>query len=162
MNIICCSCNKVKQIKYRDKMGLVPKVCSSVCFYRYIKKRFVPPPDNCENWSILKEKPEIEHIEKKTTFNDYKSGYEKYVKQWLNDYGIPFFYEPILFKEKYVPDFYLPYHSLFIEVKGLWEEGAKSKVNKFKKFLEEEMPDIDIIVVDRPILTMLIREVVIC
>ena len=51
--------------------------------------------------------------------------------------GLVFLYEPYIFTlsdgSKYVPDFFILHSHTFVEVKGLWEPGAKKK---FKLFVQ--------------------------
>ena len=67
----------------------------------------------------------------------FRSEYERHVAEALSEGGIPFEYEKWTFPVKknayYTPDFHLPDHRLFIEVKGAWGASAKSKISSFYK-----------------------------
>src|SRR6056297_537591 len=71
-----------------------------------------------------------------TTSQFYRSMYEVYVVRFLLKHGIEFYYEPHSFKvEKsfYTPDFWLPEKGLYIECKGKWGMGSKTKTQKAAK-----------------------------
>jgi predicted nuclease of restriction endonuclease-like RecB superfamily len=68
----------------------------------------------------------------------YKSNYEERFAKFLKEEGIDFLYEPLIFRSGslvYIPDF-LVYNnpvaatkgSVFVEIKGLWENKAYDKV----------------------------------
>jgi hypothetical protein len=67
----------------------------------------------------------------------FRSKYECYVAEALSESGIPFEYEKWTFPVKknayYTPDFHLPDHRVFIEVKGAWGASSKSKLTSFGK-----------------------------
>jgi hypothetical protein len=67
----------------------------------------------------------------------FRSEYERHVAEALSESGIPFEYERWTFPVKknafYTPDFHLPDHRLFIEVKGAWGASSKSKLTSFGK-----------------------------
>jgi len=57
----------------------------------------------------------------------------------FNSKNIKWQYEPVTFKLStcsYTPDFYLPATDEWIEVKGLWRDGALQKCNLFKEELK--------------------------
>jgi hypothetical protein len=58
------------------------------------------------------------------------------------DMQLSLFYEPVILKlgggKRYVPDFYLPSADLFVEVKGDWWPGSKSKFVKGQDILGHE------------------------
>jgi hypothetical protein len=64
----------------------------------------------------------------------FRSNYERYVAEDFSEHDITFEYEKWSFPVKgsfYTPDFHLPKHRLFVEVKGPWGASAKSKVTEF-------------------------------
>ena len=66
----------------------------------------------------------------------YRSMYEVYVVRFLVKHGIVFHYEPHSFKVEnsyYTPDFWLPERGLYIECKGKWGMGSKTKTQKAAK-----------------------------
>jgi len=64
----------------------------------------------------------------------FRSIYEVVVAEWLWKNHIIFRYECIRFTlqdlKEYTPDFYLPDHGIFLEVKGLWQGGGRRKFQK--------------------------------
>ncbi len=66
-----------------------------------------------------------------------RSSYELTFAQFLDLSNIKYLYESKTFdlgNTTYTPDFYLPEHNLYIEIKGWWREDAQ---RKFKKFLKQ-------------------------
>lgn len=64
----------------------------------------------------------------------YRSNYEVSVAKFFDDNNINFMYEPYTFKvsdDFYTPDFYVSEFDCFVEVKGLFGLGSKSKISKF-------------------------------
>jgi len=88
----------------------------------------------------------------------FESNYEKYFAEALSSEGVRFLYEGIAFlipsaksaKVKkfvqYIPDFFLPDHKCFIEVKGPWRTGSRNKVKSFRAAI-----DIPLLVVSWPL-----------
>ena len=76
----------------------------------------------------------------------FRSRYEKVVAEFLAEENIHFEYEPYCFKvgkHIYVPDFYIPYNDCFLEVKGYFGLGSKSKLSKFLSLY----PDVNLIMI---------------
>lgn len=73
----------------------------------------------------------------------YRSRWEIVMANALHESGIEFQYEPKRFmyhkhKESYLPDFYLPKFSLWIEVKGYMDKRSKKRIVLFGKEYPEE------------------------
>jgi len=87
----------------------------------------------------------------------FRSKWEANVGRWLKYHGFMYEYEPVkvMFSdgEKYVPDFYVPYSGVWIEVKGIWMTGAKRRVEKFIKTM---LPDDKFVVLDEVQYSMLV------
>lgn len=63
----------------------------------------------------------------------YRSLYEVWFARCLKKHHVNFKYEPHSFffdGQYYTPDFYLPEKEIYIECKGLWRHGSKTKVRK--------------------------------
>ena len=108
--------------------GDVPSACSASCFKQMLNTAGVF--DGAEElWRFGV------HIEPYTeSLRSMRSNYERQFSQWLDDNKIEYKYEPwiLTFPDgtRYVPDFYLPFSKVFIEIKGLWEPGAWQKFTK--------------------------------
>lgn len=68
----------------------------------------------------------------------FRSGYELVVANFFSHYGIPWVYESriVTFPGEvpyYLPDFLLPKHGYFVEVKGRWTGKGRRKVVKAAK-----------------------------
>jgi predicted nuclease of restriction endonuclease-like RecB superfamily len=65
-----------------------------------------------------------------------EASFAEYIKFELK---MPIFYEPVMLRmgggKRYIPDFYLPDSDLFIEIKGNWWPGSKSKFSKGQDIL---------------------------
>lgn len=68
---------------------------------------------------------------------EFRSAYEKRVAVFFLKNRIKFYYECFTFKwgrrREYTPDFYLPNHNCFIEVKGNWASGTRKKYKEFRE-----------------------------
>lgn len=64
----------------------------------------------------------------------FRSGFEVSVAETVVcAWGIPLLYEPHvvhLGERVYIPDFFIPWHSAWLEVKGEWRSGSKAKFGK--------------------------------
>jgi hypothetical protein len=66
----------------------------------------------------------------------FRSLYELYFAEAVHEYGLQFLYEPFWFlvgRAKMIPDFYFPDYNCFVEVKGKWGAGQKSKMKRFRE-----------------------------
>jgi hypothetical protein len=160
VKIRCSVCGSVfhlpPKIFNRELMGF-PAFCSVDCLESRIK--MVPAtssPDSLHAFPdvLLGQKRVIgsdQWVFSTVTGEAYRSHLEKDTAEWLTRIGEPFLYEPCTFtlpgsvseKAHYTPDFYLPARMLFLEDKGLWGFGAKSKFVRFT----EHRPDVDILLV---------------
>jgi len=72
----------------------------------------------------------------------FRSSWEANLARYWNFIGVPWEYEPVEFEFKaikrgsrfYKPDFYLPKMDEYIEVKGYFIAGDKTKLRRFKKY----------------------------
>lgn len=153
--VTCEACNDTIYIKNADWRYLFsgPYYCSKECLTQYIHSAHIPrdPRDNTDG-------PEIKYLDSKIVnlstggvWSDrhkiaFRSKYEQKFANYLTDEGFVFEYEPYSFlldSGSYTPDFYLPDSDLFVEVKGSWGFGSKSKMKRFI----EQYPDVRLIVV---------------
>lgn len=78
---------------------------------------------------------------------DYKSDYERHFVRFLEKKRIHYEYERYGFfvgqKKTYTPDFFLKKYGVFLETKGDWGLGQKTKMKMFKR----EYPEVPILVV---------------
>lgn len=76
----------------------------------------------------------------------FGSKYEIQVALWLAGHDVEWIYEDIGFpmgRQRYTPDFFLPAHDVFLEVKGAWVTGKKKKMDQFRI----DYPSVDLLVV---------------
>lgn len=121
----CPVCKNKWDKKYTTKeTGYIFNECSSKCLLDTFNTLGLFDPEHTRGLVL---KPFQDSI------RSFRSNYERKFEAWLRVNHIEYLYEPwiITFKTgiQYVPDFYLPYSKIFIEIKGLWETGA------WKKFL---------------------------
>lgn len=69
----------------------------------------------------------------------FRSTWEVELAELLTSLGITYEYEPTRFfykdhKESYLPDYYLPEHNTFIEVKGFMDRRSAKRCNLFRKY----------------------------
>lgn len=137
----CSACNKLQTIKTVN-WKLVSKVpfahiCSRECFLKWIKSGKSISVKN--DGFIVCSSPAIttgaSYSEKLDKF--FRSRYESAVAEYLSLQNIDFLYEAGFFEvgknSIYIPDFYLPENNSFIEVKGLFSGGSKTKYINLKK-----------------------------
>lgn len=130
---LCVICGYIFKVAYRAEWDYVPHVCSSKCFVSLLKQ--IPIPHKDMITMAYEAAQDCEAF--KNQLPDFRSSYERQFVEWLKSVKIKFDYEPFKFslpdKSKYVPDFLIPMTMTFLEVKGLWETGAKKK---FRLFIE--------------------------
>lgn len=122
----CWHCGEMFDFKYRAGKiyKTIPAVCSGECFIELCQgHRKVNVPIRGKDFPS-----ELKHA-------DYRSEMEAEFAEWLEGTGVPWEYEPYSFevnngRDWYVPDFLID-RRVFIEVKGLWEPGAKKKLFDF-------------------------------
>jgi hypothetical protein len=64
----------------------------------------------------------------------FRSRLEHVFSEWLTEQGIVWSFEQWVFSVRrgwYIPDFYLPDYHCFIETKGGWAPGSKTKMRNF-------------------------------
>ncbi|PEM64425.1 hypothetical protein [Bacillus toyonensis] len=69
----------------------------------------------------------------------FRSTWECEIAELLSNLNIPYKYEPQRFyykshKESYLPDFYLPTHNVYLEVKGYMDKRSLKRCNLFRKY----------------------------
>lgn len=130
----CKVCGKtygVTSRSYKNSL-LYPNTCSKECFLEFLHD---------QQGKNLKEvfSKRLYLVE---TYP--KSGYEEEFKRFLTDNGVKHVYEPYKIElpsgKIYIPDFYIPYAKVFIEVKGVWESGAYPKVVEYRKTFGDAIP----------------------
>ena len=137
-NKACPVCRRQQQISSQD-WPLVSRldfvVCSRKCAWDFIREGGWGEP--------LLNAIQPPHDEPDASYSDllgmfFRSEYERHVAEAFSESGIVFEYEKYAFPVKHegvfwTPDFYLPEHRMFVEVKGAWGASAKSKVISFTK-----------------------------
>lgn len=90
------------------------------------------------------------YLRKDGTTVRLRSSWEVGVAQYLDRIGLDWDYEPCRFdlgEKTYVPDFYIPAHDCFWEVKGWFHEKAQAKIAAFRS----TYPDIPLVMVTKQI-----------
>lgn len=146
--IKCIVCKDRQQVLVKD-WKLVSKVtfdqvCSIKCFMDWVQGgTFKRNIHKMFNVKVFSDTSADVYSHKLKTF--FRSKYEVHVAECLYAAGISFWYEKIHFNvgssKLYIPDFFLPNHCSFIEVKGIWGSSSKSKYAEFKKMY----PDVRIL-----------------
>jgi hypothetical protein len=79
-----------------------------------------------------------------------RSTWEVKFAQWLDQNGLSWDYEPNFFRvlsgKRYAPDFYVPDHGAFYEIKGWMDERSTQKITAFR----QEYPEYPLVVLGRP------------
>ena len=146
---VCSVCGDVIRISNEDRKSLHQSFgfyCSIDCLYEDIAR---PGRASLKHLQVCD--PIIPKHDRKVfsqRFNiAFASQFEYHFANWLADKGEIFWYErvgiPIRESKTYTPDFLLPKRNLFIELKGLWLNGARDKLTWFRK----EYPEVPLIVV---------------
>lgn len=144
---LCPVCNNVFEIptkdwKLVDHLGDV--VCSRECVLAYIKTPRSLPDHLSGVQRVYNNDPDAAWSRELRRF--FRSQYEVFFAEWLAKLKIQFDYEAFAFPVAngfYIPDFHLPQHQLFIEIKGAWGPSSKSKYRAFTR----QYPDVDLLVV---------------
>jgi len=127
MTVRCVKCGKTfaKKVDHTKNIPHVPNVCSSTCFIEHI----VDDEDRQVAGVAIAALPYEGVV-------SYRSMYEHALAEWFKAQGIAYEYEHYRARTSpkawYIPDFYLPDHYLFIEVKGVWELAAYRKFREFQ------------------------------
>jgi len=132
-----CYCQKGFDLPLKEARLIIQDFelfCSPHCFLKYVlecsEKQEPPVELHSKNVSMAHE------CWDNATNQFYRSMYEVYVVRFLLKHGIEFHYEPHSFKvekSSYTPDFWLPEKGLYIECKGKWGMGSKTKTQKAAK-----------------------------
>jgi len=112
MIVNCIMCDSKINFKQYNLYKYYPSLCSANCLKSYLEKS----------------KHDPESIEQDVVKADrvapwFRSQYEVSFARFLSNSGIKYQYEPFFLSDKergkiYLPDFYLPDHGIFFEVKG--------------------------------------------
>jgi hypothetical protein len=157
----CGFCNS----KFQPKMAGI-KFCSYACMGAGKRKYFEQPCLNCGS-KFLPVKPESKYCCHECSQEAYKkthiairpyayggvnmrSTWEVKFAQWLDQNGLSWDYEPNFFRvlsgKRYAPDFYVPDHGAFYEIKGWMDERSTQKITAFR----QEYPEYPLVVLGRP------------
>lgn len=149
-----CRCGCTFRLSRHLKLTNLPYVheyCSASCVESHIKEyiwRHTYPPEKRYLHNIDRVWPAVDPntlgIEPGDVWSDrhgvsFRSAFELIVADWLIRKAIFWRYEPVAFQfgeSSYTPDF-LTTNNVFIEVKGKWGFGAKSKVKRFMSTFPE-------------------------
>lgn len=143
--IDCCHCKRLQTIptdKWKLLLSGEDYACSARCVLGWIE-RTVRPMWQPEN------EVGLVGMGIKSVFHDktfYKSNFEYRFAKFLIKRHVKFYYERYAFpveRAYYTPDFYLYDYHKFIETKGKWGLGQKSKFHRFRI----QHPDVKILVV---------------
>jgi len=132
----CTICKGEYKVVYREWYdNLVPNVCSGSCYADWLARE-------------LRNHPAIpgEPYPRELVNKDRRSSYENVFEDWLVVNNISYRYEPYSFyigNKMYVPDFLINLGT-YVEVKGLWNAGDKTKVKGFREHLGLHLHVIDL------------------
>jgi hypothetical protein len=137
MPIVRCSrCGDRISIKAKDRKLIIMEeeyVCSAGCLLSWICSWEAP---------ICPIALDCKHV----SSGEFKSQYEVDFSKWLTRNGIRWEYErwgfPVGDNGHYTPDFFCMQFGCFVETKGIWGVGAKTKFRKFRL----QYPNVPIIV----------------
>lgn len=124
--LICDSNYKVDYREWYDK--LVPNVCSGPCYSDWLLANI-----QAHTYGSIQIQGNL--YPRNLVNMDKRSSYEVRYEEWLKNNDISFVYELYSFQlgnKLYVPDF-LVNIATYVEVKGLWNAGDKTKVKDFLK-----------------------------
>ena len=106
----------------------MPATCSGACYSDWLLKNI---REHTLGTIVTRGEPYPRHL----VNVDNRSSYEDRFENWLRENDISFIYEPYSFHlgtKLYVPDFLINV-ATYVEVKGLWNAGDKTKVKDFLK-----------------------------
>lgn len=132
MQEICSICGKTFEVKKFKGMQYSPKVCSAECLKKYLLM-------NKKYNSMDEMRGRIKGVEifYNITTGDFRSKIEMDVAKFFIDNNIDYEFEEAALmyrKRMYLPDFYLPQYSVFVEIKdSVWEAYAYTKFKTFEK-----------------------------
>lgn len=133
-----CECGKWFDLPYLKRKQVLKEVevfCSAKCIADFLlpfqSDRMVNPLTIAGVSECQLSEP-LEYWDKYTK-RFYRSKSEAIAANFFDAHGIPWQYECFVIciegtSKTYNPDFFLPFHNVFIEVKGLWKGVAKKKV----------------------------------
>lgn len=125
----CVICKSDYKSDYRGWYdNLVPPVCCGGCYYIWLEINIT---EHTYGTMVSRGEPYPRNL----VNADRRSSYEDRFEQWLKESFISYIYEPYSFHlgtKLYVPDFLINI-ATYVEVKGLWNSGDKTKVKDFLK-----------------------------
>lgn len=135
MRLACDVCRQTIVYHQRDSRYLfdAPVYCGLDCLLNKIIS-YPKVKQTSIRWSrYVKGDWITDHSVWSETFDRFfESRIEVYFALWLKDNKIPFDYEPYRLaagpSKIWVPDFHITNRDIFIETKGVWHTGAKTKV----------------------------------
>lgn len=135
---LVCECGKWFELSYSKRKQIISGIeifCSTKCAADYLLTFKTDKYSNPLEKPYIQECVLSEPLEYWDKFTDrfYRSKSEAITANWFNAHGIDCLYECFVIciegtSKVYNPDFYLPYHNVYIEVKGLWLGSSKKKV----------------------------------
>jgi len=136
---VCKRLQEIPQIDWPLVSQMQWLVCSRGCAWEFIETS--PSKGKYLRGALRVELPPPMDAHSPTLRMFFRSQYERFVAEAFRDGGIPFEYEKWSFQLHnrifWIPDFHLPEHRMFVEVKGSWGVGAKSKMRKFLRMYQE-------------------------
>ena len=146
-SVACSVCGQIRRIRKLEFNLLhkdFPFICSKGCLVEKIKQ-FPAVIGPVRDYSI------VQRFDPGPVWSSkfrmwFRSKYELKFAEFLNYAGFQFEYEPYFFTvgtSIIILDFYLRKYDLFLEVKGLFHMGSRSKLSRFV----EQHPDINLLLV---------------
>jgi hypothetical protein len=133
----CIVCKRLQEVRtgdwsYLDPSG--PFICSKDCIARWIGSHERRVSLHCYTAQVAR--PSADAVYSEMLGMHFRSRYEVYFAEWLSGTGVAFLYEPFEFHwqgKSYLPDFFFPEHSCFVEVKGVWTASQQTKLKSFRE-----------------------------
>ncbi len=144
-DLLCEICNKHFNVPTKDYKLLsdfAGKLCSADCLIKKIKT--LEKTNN--TYTLAEDDLPIGNWWSSEFSTVFRSRFEELTAKLLRQNDLNFFYEKYVFyidDVPYTPDFYVPEHDCFLEVKGVWTLGKKKKLKKFV----ERYPTVNFLVV---------------
>lgn len=139
--INCSICNQVRTISTKDWKLILhdePYVCSSYCVLEWVIQGWRSYPYRVDVDGMLWNRPVSNPI--------FRSNFEERVFSFFKKNNVLLQHEAYTFKVgngSYTPDFWIPISGAFIETKGKWQLGQRTKFKKFRA----QYPDVLILII---------------
>jgi hypothetical protein len=136
-NLVCPVCKRIVEYP-RGEWKYVSKLPSAVCSVRCVRMWILSSrsADDYMLDAVGVQMGTPDQVFSHKLRKMFRSDYERRFAEWLKDQRIPYQYERWAFPVKgttmWCPDFHLPDHKVFIEIKGKWAPGAHSKITDFQ------------------------------